>query len=56
MIKYNGLLSEEDVNTLARYNSECDRGLLHNEKWKKKMEELQNKYNLWLNQLQQKND
>lgn len=37
-------LSSWELDTLGRYNAEVARGLLHTDEWKKKMEELQARF------------
>ena len=36
---------EDRYNLLANYNSECERGIVHTDKYSKEMEELQIEYN-----------
>jgi hypothetical protein len=37
-------LSNEEIEILARYNSECARGLLHSESWHRQMSGLQARF------------
>lgn len=37
-------LTEREVNTLATYNTERSRGILHNPEWRDRMAELQARY------------
>ena len=41
-------LWKPEYNVLASYNSEVSRGVLHTNKWKEKMRQLQNNYNVFL--------
>ena len=36
-----------EFNDLAVYNAETHRGLMHTEEWKKRMEEVQKRFNEW---------
>lgn len=38
-------LTDNEVNTLARYNGEVSRGLRHTPEWKARMRELQRRFN-----------
>ena len=38
--RFNGL-SQADFGTLSRYNSECNRGIMHTDEWRERMERLQ---------------
>lgn len=38
-------MNDRDFYTLANYNSEVARGIVHTEEWKQKMAELQVQYN-----------
>jgi hypothetical protein len=37
-------LTEAEMNTLATYNSEINRGVMHTEEWRAAMRELQRRY------------
>jgi hypothetical protein len=39
------LIREHEINTLARYNAEVARGIVHTEEWKIKMAGYQARYN-----------
>lgn len=40
-------ICQDDIYTLAQYNAEVARGLIHTGTWKSKMEDLQKKYELF---------
>lgn len=43
-IRLNKAMTEREIDTLARYNAEVGRGIMHQPDWVEKMIELQRRY------------